>query len=60
MDTGPADQQGHRTAVLLIIFFLTAGLAITLTVNEKKAREAARAKDPAPVVPGDLTAPDSL
>jgi UMF1 family MFS transporter len=60
MAAGPADQQGHRMAVLLIIFFLALGLAVALTVNEKKAREAARAKDPAPVVPGDLVAPDPI
>jgi MFS-type transporter involved in bile tolerance (Atg22 family) len=54
----PAEQQGLRMAVLVIVLFLAAGLAIALTVNEKKAREAARAKDPAPVVPGDLAPAD--
>jgi UMF1 family MFS transporter len=56
----PAEQQGLRMAVLVIVLFLALGLAVALTVNETKAREAARAKDPAPVVPGDLAAPDSL
>ena len=48
---GPAEQQGLRMAVLVIIFFLVVGLGVALTVNEKKAREAARAKDPNPVLP---------
>lgn len=48
---GPAEQQGLRMAILVIVFFLAAGLGIALTVNEKKAREAARAKDPNPVLP---------
>ncbi|MFZ2359809.1 MAG: MFS transporter [Anaerolineae bacterium] len=56
----PAEQQGLRLAVLVIILFLVVGLAVALTVNEKKAREAARAKDPSPVLPGDLVAPDKL
>ena len=38
-------------AVLVIIFFLAVGLGVALTVNEKKAREAARAQDPNPVLP---------
>jgi hypothetical protein len=40
--------------VLVILFFLVVGLAVALTVNEKKAREAARAQDPDPVLPGNL------
>ncbi len=48
---GPAEQQGLRMAVLVIIFFLAVGLGVALTVNEKKAREAARAQDPNPVLP---------
>jgi MFS-type transporter involved in bile tolerance (Atg22 family) len=60
MAVAPAEQQGLRMAVLVIILFLAAGLAIALTVNEQKAREAARAKDPTPVVPGDLAAPDLI
>jgi len=47
----PAEQQGLRMAILAIVLFLTLGLAIALTVNEQRAREAARAKDPAPVLP---------
>ncbi len=54
MAAEPAEQQGLRMAVLVIVLFLAVGLAIALTVNEKKAREAARAKDPSPVLPGDL------
>ena len=52
-----AEQQGLRLAVLVIILFLVVGLAVALTVNEQKAREAARAKDPTPVLPGDLPDP---
>ncbi|MEI2692593.1 MAG: MFS transporter [Anaerolineae bacterium] len=48
---GPAEQQGLRMAILAIVAFLAVGLIIALTVNERKAREAARAKDPAPVLP---------
>jgi UMF1 family MFS transporter len=47
----PAEQQGLRMAILAIVLFLALGLAIALTVNEQRAREAARAKDPAPVLP---------
>lgn len=47
----PAEQQGLRMAILAIVLFLALGLAIALTVNEQRAREAARAKDPTPVLP---------
>lgn len=55
----PAEQQGLRMAVLVILAFLAVGMAIGLTVNEKRGREAARAKASAPVLPGELvdTAP---
>jgi hypothetical protein len=56
----PAEQQGLRLAVLVIILFLVVGLAVALTVDEKKAREAARAKDPDPVLPGDLPDPTAV
>lgn len=59
MAVAPAEQQGLRMAVLVIILFLAIGLAIALTVNEKKAREAARAEDPSPVLPGDMGDPNS-
>jgi UMF1 family MFS transporter len=38
-----AEQSGQRIAILTIGVFLLAGMAILLTVNEKKARAAARA-----------------
>jgi MFS transporter, UMF1 family len=55
-----AEQQGLRLAVLVILFFLVVGLAVALTVNEKKAREAARAQDPDPVLPGNLAGVEPL
>ncbi len=42
-----AEQSGHRFSLLSIVVFLLAGLVLLLLVNEKKAREAARAAEAA-------------
>lgn len=46
MEALPAEQAGQKVAIMSIIIFLLAGLAILLSVNEAKARQAA-AESPA-------------
>jgi MFS transporter, UMF1 family len=45
-DPTQADQMGYRTGLGLIVIFLVAGLLVLLSVNEKKARQAAVAPNP--------------
>jgi len=46
MEALPAEQAGQKVAIMSIIIFLLAGLAILLSINEAKARQAA-AESPA-------------
>ena len=48
MDMLPAEQAGQKVAIMSIAIFLLAGLAILLSVNEAKARQAA-VETPVPV-----------
>lgn len=50
----PAEQQGLRLAILAIALFLLIGLAIALTVNEKKARQAALTQQAEAALSGPL------
>jgi MFS-type transporter involved in bile tolerance (Atg22 family) len=42
-----AEQTGTRAGLLVIVLFLVVGLVILLSVNEKRARQAAEEYSPA-------------
>jgi UMF1 family MFS transporter len=54
-----AEQRGIRMAILSIAAFLLLGLLILLSVNEKRARAAARASVESAAVPEERTAGDA-